>query len=542
MHMTGGDALALQLAREDLTTIFGVPGVQLDLALDGLAKIADQVTFVATRHEQAASYMADGYARSTGRIGTCMVVPGPGLLNAAAGLATAYACSSPVLCIVGQIASPLIGQGRGMLHEIPHQTAVLAGLTKWSTLVRRAEDIPTAVHEAVGQLRTGRPRPVGLEIPPDVLESSAEIELLAPWGPGDDAVGATPVDATLVERAAELLRGAARPVVLVGSGVVAAGASGALVSVAERLGSPVVMTMNGRGAISDRHPLALTALGGREILPQADVVLAVGTRFLTPLGRPVGLAPDARSILVNADPDDLAPPRAPDVALAADALVALRALDAALAGRRECWAPLDEVRARCDAQIAEIEPQRSWLMALRAAIPDDGILVNELTQVGYLGEIGYPVYEPRSYLTPGYQGTLGYGFATALGAKVANPDKVVVSINGDGGFGWTLAELATARKYGIGVVTVVFDDSAFGNVRRIQRQRFGREIGVELDNPDFVALAESFGVRARRVHTPDELRGAVTEVAGADGPTLIEVPVGEMPSPWHLIRDHLAKR
>ncbi|MGH3586652.1 MAG: thiamine pyrophosphate-binding protein, partial [Pseudonocardia sp.] len=206
--MSGGDALARQLAHEGVTDMFGVPGVQLDHAVDGLAKVADRIRFHNTRHEQAAAYLADGYARTTGRPGVCMVVPGPGLLNAAAALSTAYACSSPVLCIVGQIPSATIGRGLGMLHEVPEQSATLRTVTKWTGIARTPAEIPRLVHDAMRELRSGRPRPVGIEIPPDVLAATADIELVDP----DPATAPVAPDAEAIRRAVALLAGAARPV------------------------------------------------------------------------------------------------------------------------------------------------------------------------------------------------------------------------------------------------------------------------------------------------------------------------------------------
>lgn len=540
MEMTGGEALAHQLVREGVDQLFGVPGVQLDHAVDGLAKVADRLAFRNTRHEQAASYMADGYARTTGDVGVCLVVPGPGLLNAMAGLATAYACSSPVLCIAGQIPSPALGRGLGVLHEVPGQTATLGTVTKWTGAAHRVADVPGLVHEAHRQLRSGRPRPVGIEIPPDVLEARGDATLLDASAGDDPAVP----DPELIHRAARVLRAAEHPVIYVGGGVLAAGAWRELRALAEAVDAPVVMSEHGRGALSDRHHLALTGLGGREVLPDADVVLAVGTRFLTGQGKPVATAPDTRLVLLNAEEADLGAPRSAEVAVHGDARLGLAGLLGHLDGltpRADRW-DLDAVRDRCAKQLAEIEPQLSWVRALRAGIPDDGILVSELTQVGYLSQLAYPVYEPRSYLTPGYQGTLGYGFATALGAKAGNPDRAVVSITGDGGFGWNLQELSTAKKHGINLVTVVFDDGAFGNVRRTQRTRFdGRVAGTELHNPDFVALAEAFGVRGERVADPAALSGTLATALDAHEPVLIHAPVGEMPSAWHLIHDFLAK-
>jgi acetolactate synthase I/II/III large subunit len=542
VEMTGGEALAAQLAREGVRHVFGIPGVQLDYAMDGLVRQADRIQYIVTRHEQAAAYMADGYARSSGGVGVCMVVPGPGVLNAGAGLATAYSCSSRVLLIAGQIPSAHIGEGLGLLHEIPDQSAVLASLTKWSAMAQCPEAVPGLVREAFRQLSAGRPRPVALQIAPDVLRARADVELLAP-GP-DREEGRVRPDPGALGRAADRLRGAKRPVIYAGGGVLAAGATDALARLAERLAAPVVVSTFGRGAMSDRHPLALTALGGHRVLPEADVVLVVGSRFVNGGGNTIA-SPESL-VLVNADERDLGGVRRPDVAVHADALLALEGLLALLQDmpeRPSRAAEVAEARAWAAARLEAIPPQAAWLRALREAIPDDGILVDELTQVGYVARVAYPVYGPRTYLTPGYQGTLGYGFPTALGAKVANPDRPVVSITGDGGFGWCLQELATAHQFGIGLVTVVFNDGAFGNVRRIQMAQFdGRVIGSELVNPDYRKLAEAFGVRAARADSPEGLVPVLREALAAGEPALIEAPVEAMPSPWPVMEPWMASR
>jgi acetolactate synthase-1/2/3 large subunit len=513
-----------------------VPGVQLDFAVDGLAKLSDRIVYCNTRHEQATAYMADGYARSTGKVGVCMVVPGPGLLNALAGVATAYACSSRVLCIAGQIPSTTIGRGLGMLHEIPNQSGILGALTKWSGMATSPTDVPGLVHEAMRQLRSGRPQPVGLELPPDVLQAQADVTLLEPVDQDEPLLP----DPSLVRRAAELLGSAQRPAIYVGGGVVASGGTDALRAVAECLEAAVVMSPNGRGALDDRHPLALTAFAGGHLLAEADVVLGVGTRFLNGQEQHA-LAPNARLVLMNVDPRALGEPRQPTLAIHTDAAAGLAALLEHLDGlpRRPSRRSEVEAARRWSADIlGDIEPQISWVRALRAAMPEDGILVNEFTQVGYLAMVAYPVYLPRSYIGPGYQGTLGYGFPTALGAKIGNPRRPVLSITGDGGFGWGLQELSTARKYGIGLVTVVFNDGAYGNVRRAQVEQFdGRVLGSDLVNPDFVRLAESFGVHATRVTTPPELEGVLREaLCATTEPVLIDVPVGAMPNPFRVMR------
>lgn len=534
MEMTGGQALASQLVAEGVTDVFGIPGVQLDWATDGLLDVAARLRYLTPRHEQAASYMADGYARTTGREGVCMVVPGPGLLNAMAGLATAYACNSQVLCITGQIPSQHIGADLGMLHEVRDQSAILGSVSKWQALARRPQDIPGLVHEAFRQLRSGQPRPVGLEIPPDVLAARADMGLL-------DAAPrqvALDIEAADLDTLAQQLKCASFPVIWAGGGMLAARAGTALQQVAEALQAPVVMSENGRGSLSSRHPLATTALGGRCLLPHADLVLVLGSRFVDGQGRPIHQAPGCRFVYVNLNPRHAGAPRQPGTALVADTGAVLQALAERLHGHRPAGsraAAVAQVNAWCAQQIDAIQPQRQYVDALRTAIPDDGVLVSELTQVGYLANLAYPVYTPRSFITPGYQGTLGYGFATALGAALGNPQRAVVSINGDGGFGWNLQELATVARYRPRLVTVVFEDGAFGNVRRIQSQVFRREIGTTLCNPDFVALARAFGLPATAVDSPAGLASELTAALATQGPAVIVAKVGAMPGPWHLI-------
>ncbi len=533
--MTGGEALARQLVKEGVRDIFGVPGVQLDWAVDALAGMRDELRFIVPRHEQATSYMADGYARSSGRAGVSMVVPGPSMLNALSGLATGYACSSRMLFLAAQIPSDKIGRGLGMLHELPDQSGILKSLVKWHGLAASPAAVPGVLRNAVQQLHSGRPRPVGVEIPQDVLQRSEPVAL------AEAASGADPwpCDEVLIERAAALLRGARMPVIVAGGGIVAGAASAALARLAEKLQAPVLVTENGTGALSSRHPLALNWLSSRALLPHADVVLSVGSRFIESQGAPPRLRADARLILVNAEARDLGAPREPALALHADARTALQALADVLDGHRPAADRRQDVqtlRAWTAAQLADIEPQCEWLRALRTTIPDDGFLVSDLTQVGYPAHLGYPVYEPGTFISAGYQGTLGYAYTTALGVAAAHPDRAVVAIAGDGGFGWTLQELATARRYQLPVVLVVFNNEAFGNVRLLQERQFGRSYATELTNPDFMHLAKAFGVDGIRVSNPAGLAGALAGALAARRPALIEARTGAFPSPWHLIR------
>ena len=532
--MSGGQALVRSLKNHGIDTIFGLPGVQLDATFDALHEEQDSIRVIHTRHEQACGYMAYGYAASTGKVGTMLVVPGPGLLNATAALSTAYAANAPVLALTGQIQSDLIEKGLGMLHEIPNQLEMIRSVTKWAARANHPSDVPGLVREAFKQLHTGRIRPVELEMAPDIMAMQAEVDLLDP----ERDYSSPEPDPDLIEQAAKLLAGSKKPAIFVGGGIF--GAEEELKQLAEALEAPVVMSASGRGALSDRHYLAQNSLGGHLLWPEVDVVLAVGTRFTSPLTM-WGTDDNLKIIRVDIDPQEPAKIRKPDVGIVADSKKALSAMLESVgrhAGQRESRKDeLQAVREKAYDLLFELQPQMSFVEVIRNELPDDGIFIDELTQVGYFSRMALPVYEPRSFITSGYQGTLGFGFATSLGVQVAHPDKKVLSISGDGGFMYNMQELSTAVRHKIPLVAIVFNDGAFGNVKRIQKEGYGgRTIASDLTNPDFVKLAESFGAAGLRAKSPEELGPAIREGFENNHPTLIDVPVGEMPSVWHLYR------
>ena len=530
--MTGGQALAKQLQREGVRVIFGLPGVQLYHALDALAQETD-IKFITTRHEQATAYMADGYSRAGEDIGTALVVPGPGLQNASAAIGTAYAASSPIMVVAGQVERDMIGVDRGVLHEINDQLDTIRPVTKWAQRILDPRDVPEAVHEAFYQLKSGRPRPVEIEIPPETLSDEAEIELLEPVSyerPGASAES--------VQEGARIVANAKNPLIYAGGGVNLSGANDALLALAEYLQSPVIETAEGKGAISDRHYLSLGV--PRRIDPyhdhmaEHDVILAVGTRIQTPQ-----ILRGQRVVQIDIDEAELGRNYENTFGIAGDAKATLeemlKAISALKPAQPSRQAEIEKMREEFFGAERELEPLHSLSNAVRAAMPDDGILVAGMTQVGYYSRTRFPVYTPNTYLTSSYFGNLGFAYPCALGAKVACPDKAVVAVSGDGGFMYNVQELATAVMYGINAVVVVFNDSAFGNVRRDQSDRFnGRVYGSELHNPDFVKLAESFGARGVRVgkENADELQAALEEALDIDAPTLIEVPMGVMPYPY----------
>ena len=527
---TGGEALVHGLLSHGIETIFGLPGVQNDYFFTAAYDARDRMRVIHTRHEQGAAYMALGYALASGKTGVYVVVPGPGFLNTTAALSTAYATNAPVLCLTGQIRTDQIGRGYGMLHEIPDQLGILSSLTKWARRVESPNEVPGMLAAALSAMHSNRPRPVGLEVPLNVLSGKAESD----DNPVALELHRPEVHLDAVEKAARLLGEAQKPAIFVGGG--AHDAAEEIRTLAETLQAPVIASASGRGILSSLHPFSHSYGPGQRLWDEADAVISVGTRMSTPLmqwGKPDNL----RLIRIDLDSEEIDRFCSPDVALVADCRDALQALLPALkrhnpvrsSRRIEMLALQDEM----EAVYESVQPQMGFVRAIREALPDDGIYVEEITQIGYVSRIAMPVYHPRTYLTSNYQGTLGWGFPTALGAKVAAPDRPVLCVTGDGGFLFAANELATAVKHGINLVTVVFNDEAYGNVRRMQKERYGgRVIASELNNPDFVSYAESFGARGLRVHTPVELREALAGAFAANAPVLIEVPVGEMPAPW----------
>ncbi len=474
--MTGAQALIQSLVREGVEVIFGLPGVQIMEAFDALYS-EPGIRLITVRHEQSAAYMADGYARATGRVGVALVVPGPGALNAAAGIGTAYATSSPVLLVSGQMESYNLGQKRGALHEVNDQLDLFKPITKWNGRTTRPEEIPYLVHLAMQQLTDGRPRPVEIEIPWDVLPAAAETELLEREGPVKQAP-----DPAKIREAAQLLAHAERPLIWAGGGCREADLSADLVELAQALNAPVITTPEGKGAIPEDHSHSLGTYyyghgPGWLALPQADVVLAVGSRLnLTPQ-TPWDIQPHQQLIRIDADPEELGRNFPAQVGIVADGRLGVRELLAELGHRSRAsqWQAreLAEIRRQSQADIREKAPlQVEIIDTLRRELDDDAIMVSGTTEIGYWSHLAFPVLRPRSYLTSSYFATLGYAFPTALGAKVGNPQRQVVAISGDGGFMYASSELSTAVQEGINVVTLVFNNGLLGASRADQMHRY----------------------------------------------------------------------
>jgi acetolactate synthase-1/2/3 large subunit len=537
---SGGEAIVNGLVAHGVDTVFGLPGAQIYGLFDAFHQA--QLKVIGARHEQACGYMAFGYARASGRPGVFSVVPGPGVLNASAALLTALGCNEPVLCLTGQVPTNFLGKGRGHLHEMPDQLATLRTFVKWADRIEYPDVAPALVGRAFQEMMSGRRGPASLEMPWDVFTQRAEVGKAQVY----DLFPAPQPDSDRIKAAAALIKGSKTPMIFVGSGAIHAGQE--ILELAEMIDAPVVAFRSGRGIVSNAHELGLTMAAAYRLWPKTDLMIAIGTRAELPASgfrwpyQPPGL----KSIRIDIDPVETRR-LASDAQIVADAKAGTAELVAAVrkagfsrtAGRR---AAIRAASAAAEQDIQRIQPQMAYLKILREVLPDNAIVTDELSQVGFASWYGFPVYQPRTFITSGYQGTLGSGFPTALGAKVAHPDRPVVAITGDGGFMFGVQELATAVQFRIGVVTLVFNNNAYGNVRRDQRERFdGRVVASDLVNPDFVKLAESFGVGAARVTSPDHFRPALEKALADGGPYVIavEVPTDSEVSPWAFI--HPAK-
>lgn len=523
--LTGGQAVVKSLIAEGVDTVFGLPGVQNDWLYNAFFDYRDKIRVIHPRHEQGAAYMALGYSLASGKEGVYNVVPGPGFLNSTAGLVTAYGLNAKVMCLVGQIPTKAQGKGWSVLHEIPDQMSILRNLTKWAEKVVSPQETPLKIAQAFKQLRTGRPRPVGVEIAMDILEKQEEMDFNYQILAKEDLS----VDEGLAEDVAKLLGKAKHPLIFVGSGAVDAGKE--VKQLAEALQAPVFSYRTGKGILSSRHPLSLPLPSAHWLWKEADVVIGIGSQVRDPLLK-WGTDEQLKFISLNIDPcvhDRIVKPA---ISITADASVALKLILQKLEKYNSVRASREkemlEIKERWANATAYLEPQSTYLKIIREELPDNGIFLDELTQVGFASRMIWESYLPRTYLSTGYMGTLGWGFATALGAKVAKPDVPVVSVTGDGGFMFNIQELATAVQHKIGLVVLLFNNNLYGNVRSMQEHLYdNRIIATDLHNPDFVKLAHLFGANGVRVKTPEDLRKALRDAMNESLPTIIEIPIAK---------------
>jgi len=528
-HPTVAHRVVEALRLTGVDTLYCLPGVQNDYFFDVLVDATDIAPVVA-RHEQGTAYMALGAAQVTGRPAACSVVPGPGLLNAAAGLSSAYWGNARVLAVVGEIPTFARGKGFGLLHELPDQHAVVGQVTKHATVLEDGTTATAELQRAIDELVSGRPRPVGVEVPVNRWQAAAPGELRAP------RASVPAVDADAVDRAAEAIRRAERPLVVVGGGAQDAGDQ--VRALAELLQAPVTTRRMGHGVIPTAHPLFAPLAVGHRYWAEADLVIGIGTRLEWPLMQ-WGTDDRMTIVKIDVDPDELDRHGVGTIGVVGDAAAACDALLTALDGMPQRPDATDEVARRRDeyrAAIDHLRPQLDILSAIRDVLPDDGVLVEDVTQVGFAAHLAFHFRRPRTFSSTGPAGTLGAGYAQGLGAQHAlqAEGRKALVVAGDGGFLFTGSELATAVQHGIPLVCAVFEDGAYGNVKRIQQQRFGpdRTIASTLHNPDFVEYARSFGALGLRAESPDQLRPCLEQAFAADRPAIVHVEVGEMPDPW----------
>lgn len=525
---TGGQAVVAALAAQGVETVFGIPGVHTLAIYDALRD--GPLRHVLARHEQGAGFMADGYARASGRPGVALVITGPGATNAATPLGEAYADSSPVLVVASGNEQAVAGRMVGDLHELRDQLGLMRHLVAWGERATSVAEVPALVAEAFRHMGTGRPRPTYLEVPLDVLTGDGEFTASA----GVCLPPAVP-DPADIAGAVAAIADAERVVIFAGGGAVAAGANDGLIALAERLGAPVLTSQQGKGSIPEDHPLSLGSLWERgnavdETLQGADLAIVVGAKLWAGDAERCPLPMPAKVVRIDIDAAETERHYAPVRAIVADARQAVDALVAALVdeaitkpGRSAAEVAEIRRRALADAWGAEQAP---YLAALRRAIPRDGIIVNDMTMMSYLATVRYPAYEPRSFFSPTGYATLGFALPAAIGAKVARPETTVVAVCGDGGFQYTMEELAVAIQHNIGLPIVLFNDSTYTAVKTAQaREQGSRFFGVDLVNPDFVKLAAAYGIGGVRAESPEALERAVREAAGRDRPTIIDVPI-----------------
>lgn len=527
---TVAELLVRRLAAHGVSHVFGYPGGQLTPIYDALHR-QKGIRHILARHEQAACFMADGYARASGRPGVCLAVCGPGALNAATPLATAFTDSVPVLLVSGQVPSAGLGSRSGYYHE-NDQLAAFAGFTKLALRIDNAAAVDNAVDRAFAAMTQGRPGTALLEIPVDVQRAEASNLCSTPLPP---ALPVTTPAASEVDALARLLSTWQRPLLLVGGGVVTAGAEMLVAELASHLGAPVLHTLMGKAALSSDHRLkaglpwlkATSDLSNMESLmsplfAQADGLLAIGCRFSQAATGSWSLKPPGSLAHIDIDPAEIGRHYPATLGIAADAAKTLQALLERLPRTmREPW-----TLPQPPAQTWRL-PDLDLVGSLRKVLPRDAIVVADITRLSYILLSELPVYEPRTFLHPAGFVSMGFGIPAALGARAALPGRVIVSIAGDGCFLMSGMELASAVQEKLPIVIVLVNDGSLSLIKAIQHRRYeDRFIGVDLQNPDFALFARSFGVRSWQVRDDAGFSDALAQAIACGEPALVEVKLG----------------
>ena len=523
-ELTGGQATVRSLIKAGIQQVYGLPGVQNDWLYNAFYDYRDEIKVVHTRHEQGAGYMALGHYLSTGNPAVYNIVPGPGFLNSTGALSTALGLNAKVMCLVGQIPKKVQGKKLGVLHEIPDQMGIMERLTKWSAKADTPSEIPQKVAQAFSQLQSHRPRPVGLEVPMDVLSGSGDVN----FDNFNISQEENEISGDDINNAVALIKKSKNPLVFVASG--AMHASQEVIEFVEYIQAPVFAYRTGKGIVPSSHYLSYPVPAAHMLWKDCDLCITIGSHARMPLLK-WGQNDDLKFLSINIDKDAHHNMRKADVAITADSKKVLTVLNPELKTeipqRPSIKESMIKFAADWSEQTSYLQPQTDYLSLIRDELPPNGIFVDELTQVGFASRIVWNTDEPRTYLCTGHMGTLGWGFQTALGAKAACPEKTVISVAGDGGFMFGVQELATAVQHKLGVIIILFNNNLYGNVRSMQENLYdNRVIATDLHNPDFVKMAHAFGANSTRVNDMDGLRKAIRDAKGEVLPTLIEVPVG----------------
>jgi acetolactate synthase-1/2/3 large subunit len=527
---TAAVAAIEQLEACGATTVFGIPGVHTLALYDALHE--SSLTHILARHEQGAGFMADGYARATGNPAVALVITGPGVTNVATPIGEAYTDSSPVFVLSSNVESEHLDAMRGNLHDLKDQRAVMRAVTKWNDRATSASDVPRLVAEGWHAMVAGRRMPVHLEVPIDVLDQPV----------GDAAIAAVDSDdapdiSGEIAEAAKALSRAKRPLVYAGGGATSSGAGAAIARIAGHLKAPIVTSFQGKGAVPASHPNSLGSLWTQgnpvdDVVQQADALLVVGSRLGVQATEHFAFPIPETLVRIDVDAEELTRNATPTVGIVADARHAAEALADALerSESSSTWDTATFTTARESARANAFGAERMpYLDAIRAAMTDDGIIAWDMTMMSYVATYSYPVERPRTFLFPTGYGTLGFAMPAAIGAKVGVGNTPVAAVVGDGGFQFTMEELATAIQFRLGIPIIIFNDSTYSAVKDEQRRtRGGRYAAVDLVNPDYVKLASAYDIPGVRAHSPRELQAAITDALGRDMPTIIDVPI----EPW----------
>jgi 5-guanidino-2-oxopentanoate decarboxylase len=523
--MKCGEAITRLLRAYGVDTVFGIPGVHTLELYRGLEESG--MRHVLVRHEQGAGFMADGYARISGHPGVCYLITGPGVTNATTAIGQAYSDSIPMLVVSSTIASHALGKGLGRIHEISDQQAVTAPLTAFSATARTADEVPELIAKAFATFAAGRPRPVHISVPTDVLAQEVD----RPWSAVPPPARPRP-DRERIAAAARLLGSADRPAIVVGGGAIAAGPQ--IKRIAELVGAGVLTTFAAKGAIDEADAASLGATpdlaATQEWLAAADVVLAIGTELAEPDTMRERIPIPGRMIRVDIDPAKLDDQYPPEIGIVADAAMSAAALLEALQKlpirnrQPASQEALASIRARnAVAPDALARQHHRALAAIRRVLPADGVIASDMTQLAYTGNNAFVCSQPRTWLHPVGFGTLGYALPAAIGAKLAAPERAAVAIVGDMGFLYCVQELATAVELQLPIIVILWNNDGLGAIRRRFDQYGIRSTSGDMKNPDFQALARSFGCMAARPESIADLEATLAAGLQATVPTLIEL-------------------